>query len=253
MNREKGFTAFIVDDEPAACELLSADLLQHAEFAEVYTFSNYAEATLPLLEKQPDVLFLDVEVPGKSGVEFLDSIRSRVNFTFKVVFYSAFSNYMLDAIRRAAFDFLLKPYKPEELDNVVKRLVEQTAADGNIVRPISMELMPRKMAVQTLNELLLLMPEQILMFTYSSERRSWQMMLTDRTVYTLRKTTSAETLTALTPVLVRVSNTIIINLSYLAAVENATQRCRLCPPYSDIDIVASRRYFSKLKERFEML
>lgn len=253
MNREKGFTAFIDDDEPAACELLSADLLRHAEFAEVYTFSNYAEATLPLLEKQPDVLFLDVEVPGKSGVEFLDSIRSRVNFTFKVVFYSAFSNYMIDAIRRSAFDFLLKPYKPEELDNVVKRLVEQTAADGNIVRPISMELMPRKMAVQTLNELLLLMPEQILMFTYSSERRSWQMMLTDRTVYTLRKTTSAETLTALTPVLVRVSNTIIINLSYLAAVENATQRCRLCPPYSDIDIVASRRYFSKLKERFEML
>lgn len=111
MNVNKGYTAFIVDDNPAALETLANDLRQQPEFAEVYTFASYAEATLPLLEKQPDVLFLDVEVPGKTGLEFLDSIRSKVTFTFKVVFYTGFSDYMIDAIRQSAFDYLLKPYK----------------------------------------------------------------------------------------------------------------------------------------------
>ena len=99
MSNNKGLTAFVVDDTPMALETLANDLRRQPEFEKVYTYTNYTDATLPLLELQPEVLFLDVEVPGKTGLEFLQSIRPRVNFTFKVVFYSGFSDYMLDAIR----------------------------------------------------------------------------------------------------------------------------------------------------------
>ena len=98
MNK-KVLTAFIVDDNAMALETLANDLRQQPEIDNVYTFSNYNDATLPLIEVQPDVLFLDVEVPGKTGLEFLQSIRSKVNFSFKVVFYSGFSGYMIEAIR----------------------------------------------------------------------------------------------------------------------------------------------------------
>ncbi len=253
MAHKSGLSVFIVDDEPNALKQLADDLRQQLEIAEVRTFSNYTEATLPMLEIQPDVLFLDVEVPGKTGLEFLESIRPKVNFTFRVVFYSAFSDYMLDAIRHSAFDFLLKPYKPEELRTVLNRLTDVPETDVNLFANPSPDAMPRKMAVQTVSELLLLTPEQLLMFNYNSSQRSWQLTLTDRTNHMLRKTTSAEDLLALHPSLVRVSNTSIINLNYLAAVENCTQKCRLCPPFSDIELMASRRYFSKLKEFFEML
>ena len=253
MAHKSGLSVFIVDDEPNALKQLADDLRQQPEIAEVRTFSNYTEATLPMLEIQPDVLFLDVEVPGKTGLEFLESIRPKVNFTFRVVFYSAFSDYMLDAIRHSAFDFLLKPYKPEELRTVLNRLTDVPETDVNLFASPSPDAMPRKMAVQTVSELLLLTPEQLLMFNYNSSQRSWQLTLTDRTNHMLRKTTSAEDLLALHPSLVRVSNTSIINLNYLAAVENCTQKCRLCPPFSDIELMASRRYFSKLKEFFEML
>lgn len=252
MNRTTGLTAFIVDDNEAALTTLASDLRNQPEIERVLTFSSYSEALLPILELQPNVLFLDVEVPGRSGLDFLRAIKPRLNFTFNVVFYTAFSNYMLDAIRQSAFDFLLKPYKMSELRTIIDRLIDEEN-EPTIVRPIDLGEMPRKMAMQTINELLLITPEQILMFTYLSDIRSWQLTLTDRSTHVLKKGMTAEDLATLHPTIARISNTCLINLTYLAAVENTTQHCRLCPPFDNIDIVASRRYFVRLKERLDLL
>lgn len=252
MNESRGLHAFIVDDNAQAMQTLAADLEARTEIASVQCFSTYAEATLPLLEVQPDVLFLDVEVPGKTGIEFLESIRPKVNFTFKVVFYTAYSSYMLDAIRQSAFDFLLKPYKQSELDTIIARIIEETANKRGVKAHIYDEPHHR-IAMQTVSELLLVNADQALMFTYMSDHRAWQITLTDGTSHLLKKGLTADELLCLHPSLARISNTCIINLTYLAAVENNTQRCRLFPPHDKIDLTVSRRYFSKLKERFEML
>ena len=50
-----------------------------------------------------------------------------------------------------------------------------------------------------------------------------------------------------------VNATVNSNINYLAAIENSTQRCRLCPPFDKLELTVSRRYFSKLKEQFELL
>ncbi len=252
MAKKDGLTAFIVDDEPAAFTTLAEDLKQMPEFGNVHTFSNYTEAMLPLLEIQPDVLFLDVEVPGHTGLDFLDSIRSKINFKFHVVFYSAFSHYMLDAIRQSAFDFLLKPYKKDELRTIVNRIVEtdSEAESGNFGTFHTADI--RKLAIQTVSELLLINPEQMLMFNYVSAQRSWELTLTDLTTHVLRKSIAADDILAMDSSLTRVSNTGIININYLAAIENSTQRCRFCPPFDNMQMTASRRYFSKLKERLDL-
>lgn len=251
MNNRQGLIAFIVDDTPTALQVLAEDLRNQPEFSTVHTFASYGEATLPLIEEQPDVLFLDVEVPGKTGLEFLSSIRPRVTFSFKVVFYSGYSDYMIDAIRLSAFDFLLKPYKQSELRTIIDRLMLHR--DEQMQHPLQGAAgMPRKIAIQTISELLLITMDQILMLNYLSEQRSWQLTLTDLSTHQMKKGMTAQELLTLAPTLVRVSNTNIINLTYLVAVENATQRCRLCPPYNQTEIIASRRYFSKLKEKFDL-
>lgn len=251
MIKKKGLTAFIVDDNADALDTLATDLRKMPEFGGVYTFSSYAEATLPLLEEQPDVLFLDVEMPDKTGLEFLESICPKVKFSFKVVFYSAFSKYMHDAIRYAAFDFLLKPYKKSELREVVDRLAQSGATTD--FRQATFDNTPHKLAIQTISELLLLSAEQIILFNYCSKCRSWQVQLSNGSIQQLRRGTTAEDILTLHQSLARISSTCILNLNYLAAIENSTQRCRLCPPFDDIEITASRRYYSKLKERFELL
>ncbi len=252
MTAKKGLTAIIVDDSPTAAQTLADDLRAAPEFGNVLIFNNYVEATLPLLEIQPDVLFLDVEVPGKTGLEFLQSIRPRLNFTFKVVFYTAYTDYMLDAIRHSAFDFLLKPYKQSELRTVIERIVGARHAVSHFPQAEALP-MTHKLAIQTVSEILFIKMEQILMFNYNSEQRSWQLLLTDKTCHTLKRGTSATDLLTLHPILARISNTCILNLTYLTAVENNTQRCRLSAPFDGMEVIASRRYFAKLKERFELL
>ena len=247
-------TAFVVDDEAGPRDALVADLKKHPCIGEVFAFSNYSDATLPLLERQPDVLFLDVEVPGRTGLEFIDSLQGNLSFSFRVVFYTGFSHYMLDAIRRSAFDYLLKPYKEKELEEIIERLVMAHAAPGIGTNSADHRHgAPRKIAVQAISELLLLTVDEILYTEYHKTARNWRLILTNGTEHQLRKGTSAEDILKLHPSLVRVSSSCIVNLNYLSAVENSTQRCRLCAPFDNQEIYASRRYFSKLKEKFEML
>lgn len=248
----KGLTAFIVDDEPLALKQLADDLRKLPDVAEVQTFNNYADATLPILEVQPDVLFLDVEMPGKTGLDFLESIRPHIKFSFKVVFYTGFSEYLIDAVRTSAFDVLLKPYKTSELHAVVSRLSKEINAQAAAKQAFP-DIPLQKLAVQTARELLLLSIDDILLFSHLNGQRTWQMTLTNRSNHILRKGLTAEDLLSLSPTLVRISQTHIINPTYLAAVENATQRCRLRPPFDDIDLSVSRRYFSKFKEKFGRL
>lgn len=246
---------FIIDDEVIHAQTLRNDLLNFSEIACVKCFSTPSEAALPLLEDQPNVIFLDVEMPGKNGIEFWDSINGRINFPVRIVFYSAYSNYILDALRRSAFDFLLKPYKMEELQYIVGRLVAGITATS----PISYSASPvpnktlRKIAVQTISDLTLLTVEEMLYFQFSKGHRSWLLTLTDRTTLRLHQNTTSESILRLHHSLTKVSSGTIINLLYLAAIENNNQRCRLCTPFDDIELYASRRYCSKLKEKFEFI
>ncbi len=248
----KRLTVFVVDDNAKAAETLAADLNTMSTIKEVHTYSSYNEATLPILEHQPDVLFLDVEMPGMTGLDFLEAIYSKISFSFKVVFYTGYANYMLDAIRHSAFDFLLKPYKRSELAAIVERLVQNDGPNKGL-KAFENDGLPRKIAMQTVSELLLVKQEETLLFNYASEQRSWRIRLTDGSVHPLKKSVTAEDILRLSSSFARVSNTCIINLTYLTAIENNTQQCRFSPPFNDIDVKASRRYFSKLKERFEML
>lgn len=81
---------------------------------------------------QPDVLFIDVEMPGQTGFEVLQSLRDEIPMDLIVVFYSAFDKYMIDALRASAFDFLLKPYQQDEFELVVDR-IRQKMKDGDDV------------------------------------------------------------------------------------------------------------------------
>ena len=248
----KQFNAFIVDDSAAHAETLYNDLQEQPEFNDVHIFHSCAEAALPLLELQPDVIFLDVEMPGCTGFDFFESIRNKISFPVRVVFYSAFSQYVLDALRHAAFDFLLKPYKQSELRTIIDRLVHEELTTFQGILQGGQPLQ-RKMAVQTVSQLLLLTIEEVLHFQYNRTQRAWMITLTDGSTYRLHQNTTADDLLALNPSLARVSQGNIVNLTYLTAIENNTQRCRFCPPFEEVEIYASRRNFAKLKEKFEFI
>lgn len=248
-------TTIIVDDQPGCIESLSKDLSKFPDIQILETTTSSEKAKKILIKQQPDLLFLDVEMPKITGVELLNEIRSSIHSNLYVVFYSAFDKYMIDALRASAFDYLLKPYQVEELSAIIER-VRKEINMGQVNFEQSMRRLlsdDRKFAMQTLKGLLLLRRSDILYFQYLNEVRCWQMMLTDFSIHRLRLSTIAKEILSISTSFLQISQDIILNVDYLLSIENRTLRCMLYPPFTELDIKASKRYYSKIKEVLEII
>jgi DNA-binding LytR/AlgR family response regulator len=119
--------ALLVDDEAPARSELRYLLAAHAEVEVVGEAASAAEA-LKLAAAVPyDVVFLDIEMPGLSGLEAARLVHDRPNRP-ELVFVTAHEQYAVDAFAVEALDYLLKPVDPERLTQVVRRLVERRRA-----------------------------------------------------------------------------------------------------------------------------
>lgn len=75
-----------------------------------------------------------------TGMELLQEIRDSVSWNMRIVFYTAYDKYMIQAIREAAFDYLLKPFEEQELRDILARFVEQAEAGQRMSYPIGAPL-----------------------------------------------------------------------------------------------------------------
>lgn len=248
-------TTIIVDDQAGCIESLSRDLSRFPDIQIIETTTSSEKAKKILIKQQPDLLFLDVEMPKITGIELLNEIRSSIHSNLYVVFYSAFDKYMINALRASAFDYLLKPYQMEELSAIIER-VRKEINMGQVNFEQSMRRLlsdDRKFALQTLKGLLLLRRSDILYFQYINETRCWQMMLTDFSIHRLRLSTTAKEILSISISFLQISQDIILNVDYLLSIENKTLQCVLYPPFTELDIKVSKRYYSKIKEVLEII
>lgn len=115
----------IAEDEPLMRERLLAALAKAWPDAEVATVAeNGNDAWDGYLEHEPDVVFLDIRMPGLSGLEVAERIAGRAH----VVFVTAYDQYAVDAFEAGAVGYLLKPVEADRLDKVVERLRQKLAA-----------------------------------------------------------------------------------------------------------------------------
>lgn len=244
----------IVDDEPQSVLRLQTDLAVYDDFDVIATSSSPLSAKALVTSMQPDVLFLDVEMPEQTGFEVLQSIREEMPDRMEVVFYSAFDKYMLDALRASAFDFLLKPYQPEELELVVNRIREKTMEHGDVT-----DLLPdfasssKRTALLTISGLLMVKPEEVFCCTFDEDCHLWHLRMVNGTRHKLRKQTTAMTILGISSCFAQVRQDCIINLDYLVSIENYTLRCIFAPPFDKEEVLASRRYYKSVKEKLEIL
>jgi DNA-binding LytR/AlgR family response regulator len=115
----KSATAVIADDEPHLAEVLRKQLLaQWPTLRIVAVARNGLEAAQAIDEHDPDVAFLDIQMPGMTGLEVAQGIEGRT----RVVFVTAFDDYAVQAFEQAALDYVLKPARAERLARTVERI-----------------------------------------------------------------------------------------------------------------------------------
>lgn len=267
----------IVDDEPQSILRLENDLAALEDFEVIATSSSAMSAKTLVMSMQPDVLFIDVEMPGQTGFEVLQSLRDEMPMNLIVVFYSAFNKYMIDALRASAFDFLLKPYQQEELELVVGRIRQKMEGGDGSSSSSSLgssssssseshqnpqDLMGlngllgtsgKRLAIQTISGLLMVKPDEVFCCTFDEDTRLWHLRLANGQIHKLKKQTTAKSVLSLSPSLAQVRQDCIINLDYLISIENYTLRCIFSPPFDQENITVSRRCYKAVKEKLEIL
>jgi two-component system LytT family response regulator len=118
--------AILVDDEPDGIRTLKKMLELHCPNVEVAaTCSNAVAAKHEIKELQPDVVFLDIQMPGKSGLELLTELPVK---NFEIIFVTAHNEYMLQALQYSAADYLLKPVDEDRLIEAVQRVESRLEA-----------------------------------------------------------------------------------------------------------------------------
>ena len=112
--------AIAIDDEADALELIKKQIGQHCPDIELAaTCASGFEGVKSIHKHKPDVIFLDIDMPGMTGFQMLDMFE---DIDFEVIFTTAYDKYAVDAFRISAIGFLLKPIDNEELINAVNRL-----------------------------------------------------------------------------------------------------------------------------------
>ena len=252
---KKTITTIIVDDESNSIATLSKDLENYPEIQIIETTTSVEKAKKIIVQHQPDLLFLDIEMPKMNGFELLHEIRTLIHPEMYIVFYSAYDKYVLEALRSSAFDYLMKPYQPEELSAIIERIKTQPEKERTNIEQSILRLMKndKKFALQTISGLLFIKASEVLCFQYIDGFRSWQITMTDLSVQKLRTGIIAKDLLAFSPSFMQINQECILNVDYISSIENKTLKCILYPPFNDLDIHASRRYHSKLKEQLEIL
>jgi DNA-binding LytR/AlgR family response regulator len=124
MAEAKIIRALIADDEPELAKYLQAKLATlWPELTICAIAANGIEALRIIDDENPDIAFLDIKMPGLTGLE----VAQRIDGHTRVVFVTAYDHYAVDAFEREAVDYLLKPVNDERLTKCIARLKQQLA------------------------------------------------------------------------------------------------------------------------------
>lgn len=236
----KPFRVVIVENERLARKELQTMLSNYSEIEVVGEAKNVDQAVTLIQRENPDVVFLDIHMPGKSGFDLLD----RIAVTFKIIFVTAFDNYAIRAFEVNALDYLLKPITKEKLDRAIKRL------PNPVMDPLYDHLEYNDRIFLSINDHARFVEISTIQ-TISAEGEYTRIHQCSGETISIRRSLKQWESCLPNKHFVRIHRSTLINLSYVERVEpwfNYSYRVYL--KGSKDPFTLSRRYAKKLKDRF---
>ena len=132
---ELKLSALIVDDEDNARILLTKLLEETLLFKDIRLAQSVDTAYTEMSRFEPDIIFLDIKMPGKDGFAFIQDLPQGYKLQ-KIIFVTAYDQYAIKAIKNQAFDYLLKPVNRLELNQCLSRFIEKKNESNEIEQPV---------------------------------------------------------------------------------------------------------------------
>jgi two-component system LytT family response regulator len=234
----------IIDDETAGRKMISQYIAEYKEFIIVGEANNGVDAVRLINEFKPDLIFLDIQMPGMTGFDVLTHIEEIP----QIIFSTAYDKYALEAFEVHAVDYLLKPYTRERFKKAIERIRNSDNVAG--VKPLTESLLmdrpsyPERILVQTAKKLITIAVNEIIRIEadgdYSSLIIESGKFLSNYGISKLEQRLDSE-------VFIRVHRSSIINLNYIREVNKYVSSYDVVMQNGDI-VRVSRGYMDNLKK-----
>jgi two-component system, LytTR family, response regulator LytT len=236
----------IIDDEPYSREEMK-HLLSEYPWVEIVGEASSAEKAMELiLTQDPQVLFLDIEMPGMSGVDLAEALQ-KMKQKPEIVFATAYPDYALKAFRVEAVDYLVKPFDEEQLSQTMERLKKLLLTD----RAEQKETKTMgKLSVQDEDKIIFIEPGDIL-YIFREERETY--ICTEKKKYTCKLPIKELEAKLVTHPFFRVHKSYLVQLPYVEELipwGNGVYQLKVHGVKEKIPV--SRNYVKELRERLEL-
>nr|WP_294924831.1 LytTR family DNA-binding domain-containing protein [uncultured Flavobacterium sp.] len=126
-----------VDDEPLALKLVQTFIEQTPFLELTASCDNAVEAMTTIKEKEPDLVFLDINMPNLTGMELARLLQEQPGSTPKIVFTTAYNHYAIEGYKVNAVDYLLKPFSYEEFLRAASKVLQINEESSNHYQSIT--------------------------------------------------------------------------------------------------------------------
>jgi DNA-binding LytR/AlgR family response regulator len=234
-------TAIIIDDEKDARDGLAFLIAEHIPEIQVLDkIDNAEEGLQKIISLKPEIVFLDVEMPGKSGLDLMKDLKlNQVETT--IFFVTAFNEYAIDAIKFAAFDYILKPVDVDELKIAVNRYKceKQKQNLNDKIDRLYSKLNARKIKLLSRNKYIFVDPANIV-YCEADGNYCFINMIDKTQEYVTMQLGKLEKVIH-EDFLIRASRTFLINLNYITEINPKTRIVKLQFDSNEIELIASRQ------------
>jgi len=223
---KKTVTVVIVDDEDHCIKSLHNYLDADPGISVVASITDSGLAVAEIIEKKPDLLFLDIQMPGKSGFDILGELQ-RAGVKPCVIFVTAFENFAIQAIKASAFDYILKPVDRNELAVAVERAINQiNGREPERSYSLLLEMTSRKkLRFNTAGGFILIDPSEIV---YIQADWNYSEIHLGKDKYEVVVVNLGEIEKMLPAAgFARIGRSVIVNLKYLSKVQRTKRLCIL--------------------------
>lgn len=258
----KEINVAIVDDEPKAIKLLKEEIetFREPKLNILFTTTDPFAGVKKTKELKPDILFLDIEMPGKSGIEVLRDLRDESDFNCHVVFQTGYEKYTIQALREAAFDFIMKPVERPDLSNMINRFLnlKYKSSFRDKINRIQTEG-DQRISLPTSEGVYFFQKNEIVSIEYISHEKGvkpyWAVLTFDNRHIALRRDIKGQSLLGQLNSIdfFMINSGTIINLNYLSHVDYKSRNCLMVSPFDKLRYQIARIKLAKFRERYDHL
>ncbi|MCW3082874.1 MAG: DNA-binding response regulator [Bacteroidetes bacterium] len=242
--------AIIIDDEPLARSIIAEYLQTHTDIELVTECNDGFEGIKSITQHQPDLIFLDIQMPKINGFEMLELLTT----TPSVIFTTAFDEYAIKAFETNAIDYLLKPFNKDRFDAALEKWRSKAGASADTTASHFQHFMQHtekqpeernRIVVKNGAEIRIVPAEDI---CYIEAYDDYVKIFTKDSYYLKKKTMNYYEQVLDPAIFFRTHRSFIINIHQLTKIESLEKNSYIAILKNDKRIPISRTSYSKLKE-----